>query len=1615
MNTYGHVVDDEGKPLEVYHGTTKDFDKFVLGHPERKDVGWLGHGLYFTNSRDMAQANAQMKAKRVGGTPKVMSVNLSLQNPYYATLEDKARLQKANSSEASKAFTEALKSKGHDGVIWKSGDYHEYVAFDPDQVMIKKAEGGEVLPFGHPQREANLGKFMEGAHPAVLNKDGTPKLFYHATYASEPIKAFDRLWSTKVRKPSMDTVGTWFSDTPSEEGGAGMYAQGQGASIYPMHLSAKKLKTYHRFEDFLRDMHEAEGRKLEEQNPKGQGSTEGLREKLKAQGYDGLYFPKNESVDLFSQIENLKSTINQAKSAYSSEAKRRWDEGEDMSLKEMKAHQKRIDNLVKQRMDLEKKADSYGGTEFGGQNVVVVFEPTQIKSPWNQGTFDPNDPDTHKAEGGEVDSDLKTAKRLGMDTSSIPEIRKAGQLREAYKTLGEKIREGSMAAAQRAKEYHESGKLPLPVGTRFTTEHSRKNKLPPFKVLAHYVDHKDPERYGYRTEQGEEGRGDYTSGIQLVSDPKADTQLEKLGKPFDRKAYWDNVQVLGGITRVKAEGGAIRKGGPVSLDAMRLALLNRPKMAEGGDVDSPFPRGRAQRRMAVKSSVGPQPLTISKEPGGQWIGGKFGGVEQVVNRYKQMGDATPEKQAVNNWLDTTLTKYMKRDFGTEKDPVRILMEEGITHHENPEAIEAAGFFGDPWWLLQRRKQYGMPENLISKNVLAKKWESGADKMIGTSSAEDLIKKHPYAVEMLSENPWIKKVDPKTKIHFFDTGLGGEINFRHLTDELHNSLLENSNLPQSLKLRPESLSRMSVPQAVQHVHKINEWRKDNRAESNLEKSINSAVHLHKDYPDSNLAWYEIKHPAMTADEQAALRDADLESIEDAPESLQSKYKALEEALQYEGDTMGHCVGGYADDVASGNSRIFSLRNKRTGEPHVTIEATAPQMRGGQSAEQYRNTPFDIAQIKGKGNAKPVSKYIPFVQDFVKSGKWGDVGEIENADLIHVGNVLTPKERDDLRKQGHEVGDYVSKEDLIRFKSPPTGSVVRKAGGGLIKETVMPTLAQMKMALSGRPKDLQSIGAQEAPDMTPKSYLPPDRRGMLPPGGVATPSGMPIGGIDMSQMPGQQLMPTNALQPQGGLPQGADQGSPVAPNAPQSNILQMTPQGQQMAAMTPSAPQQLKQPQQMQDGGVVQYPTINDGVFKAEDDQPGLFRATGMANGGSTKFAIQPPKAAAKTPDNFTPYDDSSPSIKKLTTAFNEAIAHHLSLSPEERVANSQRAAAAVAEHIGRTNTGKPKDLLGKNAKLMKTEKGNEEAIKLPDGRGVETTGLALSPAYQEKQFQTCPNHAACKAECLGKTSGNYFKLGGGEDLEAFKGPRLNSLRKTQAFLRDPHSFAVKLYDEIQAAKDMAAANGNHLGVRLNVLSDISPDVHEAIIKGHPDVTFYDYTKNKSNPIASNHHYTYSSTGATQPGVENPNTNWKRMRQRLDNGDNVAMAFSHKEHLPHEVHDQETGKVYRVVDGDTHDFRPLDMQPEGEPGVIIGLKNKKATGKVHEAHKDSKGFFVHYDPQLKMNPNGTYERSPIPRLTKEGKPKLGETIPQNRRVNIIPQDKVAPAFDNDGEKQ
>jgi hypothetical protein len=332
----------------------------------------------------------------------------------------------------------------------------------------------------------------------------------------------------------------------------------------------------------------------------------------------------------------------------------------------------------------------------------------------------------------------------------------------------------------------------------------------------------------------------------------------------------------------------------------------------------------------------------------------------------------------------------------------------------------------------------------------------------------------------------------------------------------------------------------------------------------------------------------------------------------------------------------------------------------------------------------------------------------------------------------------------------------------------------------------------------------------------------------------------------------------------------------------------------------------------------------------------------------------------------------PSTQHFAKSFDDAMARIKTLDPTNLKNAAMVADQRLAPILGTAKDGGAKRLLTTNGKLLKTETGVEGGvpIELPDGRNIESAGLAISPAFKVGKFSTCPNSASCAQECLGKTSGGYFAYGGGADLEAMKGTRLRSFRMTQAMFREPEAFAIKLNNEILSLKTAAAKNGNALAIRLNVLSDIDPKVYKSIIEANPDVLFYDYTKMKYRPIAPNHHYTYSSTGLSQKAgqnglsvdVDNPHSNWMQMRQWLDDGQNVAMAFSSKKGLPESVLDEATGKIYRVVDGDAYDFRPMDAQPAGFDGVIIGLKNKAMTRKESMAAQDSNGFFVQYDPKL-----------------------------------------------------
>lgn len=505
-------------------------------------------------------------------------------------------------------------------------------------------------------------------------------------------------------------------------------------------------------------------------------------------------------------------------------------------------------------------------------------------------------------------------------------------------------------------------------------------------------------------------------------------------------------------------------------------------------------------RMAEKYGVSPT-MNIIKPKGGNWLSGS---VEEAVrplksptiagetpaqriprheallqdpslnadqlDRVRYQLDLSRNEAAIDRWLDTKLSKYIRNEMGTEEDPILELAAKGVTHVPNKEDLmmsadwipeetargrRLGGYPEDPTHLMVHAER-GYPSDEEELARLAAGWENAADSAIRPQRARDLS-----TTGLAEGNQWLEKVDPETMVYQADRDMGryGELGFPHLVDELKNAMRPDSGLPQNLRLDPNKIDKVTVPQAVELVSKINAWRAEQKIAANAEKANNAATVVHKEYPEQGYKWVEIKpsstlnpeyevkrvqgkngvyftvgkpgevYPHTTATEEEALKA--------------SNRAALEEALKYEGDVMGHCVGGYCPDVMEGRSRIFSLRDKK-GEPHVTIEVKPGQ--GGTYTNDFRHwagqegydlsNPEDLAhakatfaaesspqssiiQIKGKANKKPKDEYLPFVQDFVRSGEWSEVGDAANAGLRKFNSVFNSSELKALQDAGVEL--------------------------------------------------------------------------------------------------------------------------------------------------------------------------------------------------------------------------------------------------------------------------------------------------------------------------------------------------------------------------------------------------------------------------------------------------------------------------------------------------------------------------------------------------------------------------------------------------------------------
>ena len=518
--------------------------------------------------------------------------------------------------------------------------------------------------------------------------------------------------------------------------------------------------------------------------------------------------------------------------------------------------------------------------------------------------------------------------------------------------------------------------------------------------------------------------------------------------------------------------------------------------------------------------------------------------ERIAQGYTVHDPATgtySKPNPINQFVDKQLTRYVKNEMGTPEDPVRLAAdafpaakakmladkqkqidkatadmekaraERGFTPEmmtrsqarirdleKEKELIEyRTGLHYEPQRGSARAKEVrealGMPLDPVSTSPYGQAWENKSDTaisglpyrlrlpMVSPDTAPDALR--ALGGEFAAQNPnaLAYSVSPYVR----STNLG----FDHIVDELSNAINPVSGLPKGLIVDPNDLSKWTVPQAVEHVDKINAWRAAQKAEADLDRANNVATVLHKDFPDKGMRWVELKIPE-------ALPEGWSKSASGAyidPQGGKTIYNPNRQnflnSMKYEGEQMQHCVAGdrYCRAVELGDSRIFSLRDAK-GKPHATIETQKnsldqyldklPDKTYDQWIEEFKNLPEynnadplwrpgaspewtkflkenkglneipdSIAQIKGPRDRTPKEEYFPYIQDFVKSGKWGNVEELFNAGLHKVGNnYLTQPEMDALIKAngGMKRGGAVRMDALE--------SAVNRSKGGNVKKAV-----------------------------------------------------------------------------------------------------------------------------------------------------------------------------------------------------------------------------------------------------------------------------------------------------------------------------------------------------------------------------------------------------------------------------------------------------------------------------------------------------------------------------------------------------------------------------------
>jgi hypothetical protein len=337
---------------------------------------------------------------------------------------------------------------------------------------------------------------------------------------------------------------------------------------------------------------------------------------------------------------------------------------------------------------------------------------------------------------------------------------------------------------------------------------------------------------------------------------------------------------------------------------------------------------------------------------------------------------------------------------------------------------------------------------------------------------------------LKEDPDINKIAPEANIYSVQTY---PLMFEHILDVLKEDLASG-------RLKPEDLKNISMEQAVRKTADYDLALAKKMQEAQAKKLEDMTVH--KEYPEG-MRWVQLDKPSQFASESQAMGhsvrgyeppknhpDWTPESGEEGSlnyglggwEAIKSGKAKVYSLVDSKGNphttvevgkgnhpigtsgrgndfphelTYGDYDNNYLEIPKEKQKEIYELGKKlhfenpdayaenrllsgnKTPEPFDSFQKAADMLLG--------ERPGFIKQIKGKSNRAPNDQYLPFVQDFVKSGNWSDVGDLQYTGLRHSDEAFGEEALQALKDQGVEIPKYVTMDEAIKMSSDAMNNV------------------------------------------------------------------------------------------------------------------------------------------------------------------------------------------------------------------------------------------------------------------------------------------------------------------------------------------------------------------------------------------------------------------------------------------------------------------------------------------------------------------------------------------------------------------------------------------------